>query len=90
MSEIFSDLSSMGFTGLKNVKIFDDDEEKKKNAKQEGAKAGPQYNEADFLFDKKVQCPVCDNEFKTKTVKTGKPHLIGSDPDLRSIRELIP
>ena len=22
MSEIFSDLSSMGFTGLKNVKIF--------------------------------------------------------------------
>ena len=37
MSEIFSDLSSMGFTGLKNVKIFDDDEEKKKNAKQEGA-----------------------------------------------------
>ena len=83
MSEIFSDLSSMGFTGLKNVKIFDDDEEKKKNAKQEGAKAGPQYNEADFLFDKKVQCPVCDNEFKTKTVKTGKPHLIGSDPDLR-------
>lgn len=84
MAGIFSDLSSIGFGGLSNVSIFDDEDEKKKNAKQQGAAAGvPQYNEVDFLFDKKVQCPVCDNEFKVKTVKTGKPHLIGSDPDLR-------
>ncbi len=83
MAGVFSDLSSLGFGGLSNVNIYEDEEEKK-SAKQQGAVAGvPQYNEVDFLFDKKVQCPVCDNEFKIKTVKTGKPHLIGSDPDLR-------
>ncbi|MGN1186954.1 MAG: DUF2225 domain-containing protein [Lachnospiraceae bacterium] len=83
MSDIFSDLSSMGLTGLSGVKIFEDEDEKKKSAKKEIEAVAVQLNEADFLFDKKVQCPVCDKEFKTKTVKTGKPRLIGSDPDLR-------
>lgn len=84
MAGIFSDLSSLGFGGLSNVNIFENEDEKKKNEMQQGAQnAAPQYNEVDFLFDKKVQCPVCDKEFRVKTVKTGKPHLIGSDPDLR-------
>lgn len=83
MSDIFSDLSSMGFTGLSGVKIFEDEDEKKKSAKKEEGSAVVQLNEADFLFNKQVQCPVCDKEFKSKTVKTGKPRLIGSDPDLR-------
>lgn len=83
MSDIFSDLSSMGLTGLSGVKIFEDDSEKKKNTKKENGETVVQINEVDFLFDKKVQCPVCDKEFKVKTVKTGKPRLIGSDPDLR-------
>ena len=72
MAGIFSDLSSIGFGGLSNVNIFDDEDEKKKSAKQQGATGTPQYNEVDFLFDKKVQCPVCDNEFKIKTVKIGR------------------
>ena len=84
MSDIFSDLSSMGLTGLSDMKIFEDEDEKKKQAKKESnGTATVQVNEVDYLFDKKVQCPVCDKEFKTKTVKTGKPRLIGSDPDLR-------
>lgn len=83
MSDIFSDLSSMGFSGLSGMKIFDDEEEKKQKAKQDAKAGAPQVNEVDFLFDKSVQCPVCDKEFKTKTVKTGKARLIGSDPDLR-------
>lgn len=83
MSDIFSDLSSMGFSGLGGMKIFDDEEEKKQKAKQDAKTGAVQVNEVDFLFDKSVQCPVCDKEFKTKTVKTGKARLIGSDPDLR-------
>ena len=39
--------------------------------------------EADYLFDKKMQCPICATEFKVKAVKTGKARLIGSDSDLR-------
>ena len=37
MAGIFSDLSSIGFGGLSNVNIFDDEDEKKKSAKQQGA-----------------------------------------------------
>lgn len=82
MGDIFSSLESMGFGGLKNIKIYDEDNEGKKTKQQEQKKE-EKVNEADFLFDKKIQCPVCDKEFKTKTVKTGKARLLGSDSDLR-------
>lgn len=36
-----------------------------------------------MLFDKTYRCPVCDKEFKSRTVKAGKARLIGSDSDLR-------
>lgn len=82
MSNIFSDLSSMGFEGLTGVKIFDEDE-KKKVVNTESKTEQVQIKEEDFLFDKSLKCPVCDREFKERTVKTGKARLIGSDPDLR-------
>ena len=82
MADLFSELSSMGISGLSGVKIFE--EEKKPAVKADTSdNAAQQINEEDFLFDKKVQCPVCDKEFKSKTVKTGKSRLIGSDTDLR-------
>ncbi len=82
MSDIFSGLESMGLGGLDDVKIYD--EEKKEGGKiSAAAEAVHVVTESDFIFDKKIQCPVCDREFKAKTVKTGKPRLIGSDSDLR-------
>lgn len=81
MGDIFSSLESMGLGGLNDVKIYD--EEKKEDKGGSGGAAEHVVTEADFLFDKKIQCPVCDREFKCKTVKTGKPRLIGSDSDLR-------
>ena len=39
MAGVFSDLSSLGFGGLSNVNIYEDEEEKK-SAKQQGAVAG--------------------------------------------------
>lgn len=82
MGDLFQGLESMGIKGLSQLKIYE--EEKKEVVKQEAEKPKePVFVEADFLFDKKVQCPVCDKEFKARTVKTGKPRLIGSDSDLR-------
>ena len=80
MSNIFSDLSSMGLGNLSGVNIFDE-EDKQKSEKKE--KVVQVVTEEDFLFEKSVQCPVCDKDFKVKTVKTGKARLIGSDSDLR-------
>ena len=45
--------------------------------------------EQDYLFDKTHTCPICDNEFKTRTIKVGKVRLIGSDPDLRPRYEQV-
>ncbi len=46
-------------------------------------------NNADKLFDKKYTCPVCDNNFTAKTVKTGKARMIRTDMDLRNVYEDI-
>ena len=42
-----------------------------------------QPNEAQYLFDKRVTCAICDKEFKNKVVKTGKARFLGTDEDLR-------
>lgn len=82
MSDVFSGLESLGLTGLSKVKIY---EEEKPEPVKEIAKevTVPVVQEVDFLFDKKILCPVCNQEFKAKTVKTGKPRLLGADSDLR-------
>lgn len=83
MADLFSELSSMGISGLSGVKIFEEEKKPSVVKADVSANAVQQVNEEDFLFDKKVQCPVCDKDFKSKTIKTGKSRLIGSDTDLR-------
>lgn len=46
-------------------------------------------SEAEKLFDKKYTCPICDNEFKAKTVRTGKARIIKTEMDLRNVYEGI-
>ena len=36
-----------------------------------------------YVYDKKIECPVCMKEFTTKIVKTGKARFKGSEMDLR-------
>ena len=43
----------------------------------------------DKLFDKKYTCPICDNNFTAKTVRTGKARMIRTDMDLRNVYEGI-
>lgn len=45
--------------------------------------------DADKLFDKKYTCPICENDFVAKTVKSGKARLIKTETDLRNIYEGI-
>ena len=82
---LFAGLESMGLGKMTNLDLFGDTKEEEK--KTETAKAVPvQVNEADFLLNKSFTCPVCDNEFKGKTIKAAKmPKLVSRDPDLRCI-----
>ena len=47
------------------------------------------YNEADFLFDKKYECPVCYGNFTSKTVRSGKIRAIRADKDLKPVFEQL-
>ncbi|MDK2807458.1 MAG: uncharacterized protein PWP24_189 [Clostridiales bacterium] len=85
---IFSGLESFGLSKLKNVDIYEKAAEDKKKEETE-KKEKPKVREVDILFDKTYTCPVCDNEFKAKTVRTGKVKLMSADTDLRPRYQLV-
>lgn len=82
MGNIFSGLESLGIGTVSGVKIYE--EEKTETAKQDNKEPVVHtVTEEELIFDKKTTCPVCDTEFKVKTVKSGKPKFLGADSDLR-------
>ena len=87
---ILSGLDSLGLANIEKLELY----EKEKPAQviveeEEKTIQEPESKEADFLFDKSYSCPICDNNFKTKTVRAGKARMIGSDSDLRPRYEVI-
>ncbi len=81
---ILSGLGALGLGNLENAVLYE------KNEKKEKEKAVPvEVREADMLFDKTYVCPVCDEEFKAKTIRAGKIRMLGTDLDLRPKYENI-
>jgi hypothetical protein len=82
MSELFSGLEKLGLSNIKEMDIFEKEEEKKveRNVQK---KVVHELEENEMLFDKTYRCPVCDRDFKSKCVMAGKAKLIGTDTDLR-------
>lgn len=84
---IFSGLEGLGLGKLKNIELYE--EEKLETARGtvggKGAKSAKKtiVLEKDVLLDKKYTCPLCDKEFTSKTVRTGKAKLLSADTDLR-------
>lgn len=80
MSNLFSGLEKMGLGQLKNMDLYESDEKKDtgKSVKEE-----THITEEDIIFDKSYKCPVCDSDFKSKAVKTGKTKILSIDTDLR-------
>lgn len=86
MAGILSGLEKLGLGNLKDADLYDN---AKKNEKSGAGAQAPVVQEQDFLFEKAQKCPVCDNEFKAKTVKIGRAKLKGTDMDLRPKYESI-
>ena len=86
---ILSGLESFGLKGLESADIFSDNSKKKEEKKAVEVVVEPEITEADLIFEKSFKCPVCDKEFKNKTVKIGKAKLKGTDLDLRPKYEII-
>lgn len=76
-NKIFSDLQSLGFDNLNDINIYKKDnntsivEDKKK-----------EVNKLSHIYEKEVSCPVCNNVFKAKAVKTSSYRLASKDSDL--------
>lgn len=87
MAGILSGLTRFGLGKLENMELYETP--KKEDGGQEGKPAPAVVQEQDFLFDKSCTCPICDKEFKNRTVKVGKAKLSGSDLDLRPRYEQI-
>jgi uncharacterized protein (DUF2225 family) len=82
MANLLSGLAKFGLGNLEDEKLFE--EEKKATSPSGDNTATKETTEEDLLFDKSYKCPVCDCDFKTKTVRTGKAKLLGTDYDLRA------
>lgn len=81
MKGIFSGLDKLGLGKLEKVEVFEDTS--KKEEAKDGKKKAAAVTEADFLFEKTYVCPVCDKEFHSKKIRTGKVKLLAADTDLR-------
>lgn len=82
MANLFSGLESLGLGNLSGMKLFEN-KEKEKEENKKGADQPAEVKEEDLIFDKTFTCKVCDKEFKSKMVRTGKVKLIAQDSDLR-------
>ncbi len=83
MANIFSGLEAFGLGDLSGMDVY---ETKKDEAAKPSSEAEKEvFSEEDNIFDKTFTCPVCDKEFKSKSVKTGKIKLLRADTDLRPV-----
>ncbi len=83
MSNLFSGLESLGLNNLSGMELFEQKEKEKAEQKEREKAESPEAKEAELIFEKSFTCPVCDKEFRSKLVRTGKVKLIAQDSDLR-------
>lgn len=84
---LFSGLEKFGLGKLEKMEVFEEDAKKKAASGQKAEK--PKITEEDLLFDKTYTCPVCDEEFHSKMIRTGKVKLLSADTDLRPKYQLV-
>lgn len=79
MAGLLSGLTGLGLDDLEGAELFGKEDEEEKNKEKKIIKP----DEKNFIFDKNIQCPVCDRMFVNKTMKSGRAKLLGTDQDLR-------
>ncbi len=85
MSELFSEFQDLGLGDLADGDLFAEEEKPVVKREPVQVKEVVQLGEPDLLFDKSFVCPVCDEPFKNKTIRTGKNRLLRIERDLRQV-----
>jgi len=82
---LLSGLEKFGLEQMDTEHLFE--EEKKEETRGREERKAPVeekgHTEEEFLLDKSIRCPVCDNVFRTRMVKTGRVKRMEPDADLR-------
>lgn len=89
MANLFSGLEAFGLGKMSDLEVYAPEDKSSKKPGEGAESEEKKVVEADLIFDKSYTCPVCDKEFKAKTVKTGKVKLISADTDLRPKYQLV-
>ncbi len=76
-------LKKFGLGNLDEEELYEEPKKEKEVKKEEVKKEVVPISEETLLFDKKYTCPICDNAFASKTVRSGKVRTKGVDVDLR-------
>ncbi len=87
MANLFSGLEALGLGNLSEMNIYE--EKQKDTASKAEHDDKPVFSEEENIFDKTYTCPVCDKQFKSKMVKSGKVKLLNLDSDLRPIYQYM-
>ena len=81
MADLFSGMGEFGLDKLSSeLEVYEKPAEETKTDAETQVK---QIQESDYIFDKTMVCPVCDQNFKAKTMKIGRVKLLSMDTDLR-------
>lgn len=72
---IFSGLEDLGFTNVNNIELY------QKHEKGKIHDGKPKITEDMLLYDKEIVCPVCENKFLARTVKTNGYRMKKKDSD---------
>lgn len=78
-NNIFSDLESLGFKNASKLDLYKSNNE---NEAKKATEKDQQLNEASFLYDKTITCPVCGTELKIRAVKNSSYRILKRDSDL--------
>ncbi len=81
MINIFEELKEVGFDNLEKVELFPPKQELSDKEKEINKK---KLSVEEVLYDKSYICPVCNREFKSKAIRSGKNRLLNVDLDLKA------
>lgn len=80
MNNIFKELKSIGLGDFSDITLY---EHKRPVMVNNVISEKPQKTEKDFIYDKKIECPVCNCNFTSKVVKSKCAKLVGRDFDYK-------
>ena len=83
---IFEELKEIGFEDLDKVDLFPP---KSKESEKEIENTKKKFTVEEVLYDKTYICPVCNKEFKSKAIRSGKNRLLTVDLDLKANYDIV-